>query len=76
MQELKLLRGEDVADRLSVCLSLAYRIMRTGALKSVQFGRTVRVREEDLNAFILQNLHGEIDPTLLTMHTHKSVIKQ
>lgn len=76
METLKLLRGEDVADRLGVCLSLAYRLMRTGQLASVRFGRTVRVRPEDLEFFILRNLSGDTDPTLLTMHMRKSDIKQ
>jgi len=51
-----LLTGADVALRLQICLSLAYRLMRTGELPSVRFGRTVRVREQDLEEFIQRNL--------------------
>jgi excisionase family DNA binding protein len=66
MQTQKLLRSEHVADRLGICLSLAYRLMRTGQIPSVRFGRTVRCREEDLEGFIRRNLHSEFDKFIST----------
>jgi len=50
---IKLLRPVDVADRLSISRALAYRLMQTGEIPSVRFGRSVRVRETDLETFIL-----------------------
>jgi len=42
----------DVASKLKISKALAYRLITTGEIASIRFGRTVRVREEDLNAFI------------------------
>ena len=51
-----LLSGEEVAERLQISRTHAYRIMRGEELKTVRFGRIVRVREEDLEKFIAEHL--------------------
>ena len=48
----KLLKAEEVAELLNSSKSEAYRLMQTGQLRTVRFGRTVRVREEDLEEFL------------------------
>ena len=52
----KLLKAEDVAELLSVSRSFAYALMNSGQLPTVQLGRAVRVRPEDLEKFIQLNL--------------------
>lgn len=52
----KLLKGIDVAQILGISRSLAYRLMGQGQINSVRFGRTVRVRLEDLEIFIQRNM--------------------
>ncbi len=48
----KLLKGVDVATVLGISRSLAYRMMRTGEIQSIRFGRTIRVRPEALERFL------------------------
>jgi len=48
----RLLRIEDVADRLAVSRSMAWKIIAYGQLRSVRIGRAVRVRPQDLDAYI------------------------
>ena len=52
----KLLKANEVAELLSVSLSFAYSLMQSGQLPTVHLGRSVRVRLEDLEAFIQLNL--------------------
>jgi excisionase family DNA binding protein len=52
----KLLKGTDVAQILGISRALAYRLMAQGQITSVRFGRTVRVRLEDLEMFIRRNI--------------------
>jgi excisionase family DNA binding protein len=49
-----LLTVEDVANRLAVSRSMAYRLCAAGLLHSVRVGRCVRVHARDLEAFIDQ----------------------
>jgi excisionase family DNA binding protein len=51
----QLLKANDVAARLNISRSAAFSLMRSGDLSVVRFGRLVRVRSEDLEAFISQN---------------------
>ena len=51
-----LYRVSDVATILGISLALAYRLLAEGKIPSVRFGRTVRVRPEDLEQFIKENL--------------------
>ena len=48
----RLLRIEDVADRLSVSRSMAWKLIDSGVLRSVRIGRAVRVRPADLEAYL------------------------
>ena len=48
----KLMTAYEVAERLNMSKAKAYQLMRTGRIPSVQFDRTTRVREQDLEKFI------------------------
>jgi excisionase family DNA binding protein len=48
----RLLKGGDVDTVLGISRSLAYRMMRTGEIQSIRFGRTIRVRPEALERFL------------------------
>jgi excisionase family DNA binding protein len=50
----KLLRGEDVAEILSISKAFAYRLMAERRIPTVRIGRAVRVRPEDLELFTLE----------------------
>ena len=51
----KLLKPRDVAVILNVSRSYTYQILQNGQLPSVHLGRSVRVKPEDLHAFIMKN---------------------
>ena len=48
----RLLRVEQIADRLSVSRSMAWKIIDLGHLRSIRIGRAVRVRPEDLDDYL------------------------
>ena len=50
-----LLRIEDVAKRLQVSRSMAWKIVSDGRLRSFRIGRCVRVRPADLERYINVN---------------------
>ena len=52
LAERRLLRIEDVADRLTVSRSMAWKLVAAGDLRSVRIGRSVRVRPADLEAYL------------------------
>ncbi len=54
-----LLRAKEVAERLNVSRSQAFALMRGDEIPTVRFGRCVRVRPEDLEAFIQRNITGQ-----------------
>jgi excisionase family DNA binding protein len=56
MFESTLLTAKDVAQILRISKALAYRLVTDGQLPAVRFGRTVRIRQEDLQAFVVNNL--------------------
>jgi excisionase family DNA binding protein len=56
----KLLRGGDVAQILDVSKAYAYRLMATGQIPIIRLGRSVRVRQEDLEAFINNNVTNNL----------------
>ena len=62
----QLLKAKDVSERLNISRSQAFALMRNGELPTVRFGRLVRVRPEDLMAFIAKNLTHKDEPTLKT----------
>jgi excisionase family DNA binding protein len=55
-EEKRLLTLDDVCDRLQVSDATIRRLVRDGDLKVVRIGRAVRVRPEDLDAFIEDRL--------------------
>jgi excisionase family DNA binding protein len=55
MEKNPLLTAGDVAGYLQISRALAYRLIVEGKLPGIRFGRTVRVLEQDLIAFVQQN---------------------
>lgn len=53
-----LLKPMEVAMILDISRSLAYRLLQTGAIPSIRFGTTVRVRAVDLYEFIQRSWSG------------------
>jgi excisionase family DNA binding protein len=51
----RLLKADEVAKHLRLSKSGAYRLMQTGEIPIVKIGRSVRVREEDLDHFVLNS---------------------
>jgi len=51
-----LLDPGDVAEILKVSKALAYRMLKEGKIPTVRFGKTVRVRREDLDKYIFENI--------------------
>ena len=51
----KLLKADDVAERLCISRSLAYRLMQHGELPIIRINSLVRVSEIDLNNYIQKN---------------------
>jgi excisionase family DNA binding protein len=47
-----ILKASDVAQILRISKGLAYRMMQQGEIPAIQFGRTTRVRRQDLDEFI------------------------
>ncbi|MES2210084.1 MAG: helix-turn-helix domain-containing protein [Chloroflexota bacterium] len=47
-----LLRIRTVAERLTVSRSMAWKLIDSGVLRSVRIGRAVRVRPQDLEAYL------------------------
>lgn len=50
----RLLRIEQVAERLSVSRSMAWKIVNSGDLRVIRIGRAVRVRPGDLDSYIAE----------------------
>ena len=48
----RLLRIGEIAERLSVSRSMAWKLIALGHLPSVRIGRAVRVRPQDLEAYV------------------------
>lgn len=46
------LTGKEVAEILNISKALAYRLIAEGKIRSIRFGRTVRVQREALDEFI------------------------
>ena len=58
----KLLKAIEVAEILNISKSMAYRLMQTQVLPTVSIGKAKRVRPQDLDTYIQQNL-SSIDPS-------------
>jgi excisionase family DNA binding protein len=54
----RLLRGNEVAQILNISRAYAYLLMKRGQIPAVRIGRSVRVRPEDLEKFIVENTSG------------------
>ncbi|MGH2966287.1 MAG: helix-turn-helix transcriptional regulator [Solirubrobacterales bacterium] len=54
--EQRLLRIEDIAERLAVSRSMAWKLIAQGQLRSIRIGRSVRVRPSDLEAYVADAL--------------------
>ena len=52
----QLLKATDIARILNISKSLAYELMKSGEIQTLRIGSARRVRTEDLNSFIEQNL--------------------
>ena len=48
----KLLTADDLTELLQISKSHAYQLMRSGEMRTVRLGRSVRVSEEDLQAYL------------------------
>lgn len=53
----RLLKAGDVADRLNISKTKAYQLLQRGEIPCIRMNRTTRVRPEDLETYILQNIH-------------------
>lgn len=56
LETLRLLKAEDVASMIQVSTSQVYTLIQEGTLQGVRFGRSVRVRPQDVEKFIEENL--------------------
>jgi excisionase family DNA binding protein len=54
--EVQLLKSEEVAAILKISRSMAYAIMKRGDIPTVRIGSSVRVRPEDLDKYIQDNV--------------------
>jgi putative molybdopterin biosynthesis protein len=48
----KLLKVTEVADRLSISLSMAYQLIETGAITHYRIGGAIRISEEQLSEYL------------------------
>ena len=54
----KLLNGDELAEILNISRSFAYILMRRGDIPTVKLGKCVRVRPQDLDAYINSQVQG------------------
>ena len=60
----------EIAQILKISKSLAYRLIAQGEIPAIRFGRTVRVRQEDLEQFVEKYLVNGINKNIFdVMHT-------
>jgi len=59
METNQLLKGRDVARILNISLPLAYRLLESGEIKAIRFGRTVRCSPDALDAFLANHQVGD-----------------
>jgi len=50
----KLLNPADVAEILQVSRASAYKMLKEGAIPTVRFGKSIRVKREDLEVYIYE----------------------
>jgi len=56
------LRAEEVAKRLQISRAQAYMLIRRGQIPSIRLGRSVRVPEAALDAWIAEQLQDTMKP--------------
>jgi excisionase family DNA binding protein len=54
--EIRLLKSDEVAQILQISRSMAYALMKRGDIPTVRIGTSVRVRPEDLEKYIHDNV--------------------
>jgi excisionase family DNA binding protein len=54
--EARLLKSDEVAETLQISRSMAYALMKRGDIPTVRIGTSVRVRPEDLEKYIQNNV--------------------
>ncbi|MCK4782874.1 MAG: helix-turn-helix domain-containing protein [Desulfobacteraceae bacterium] len=54
----RLLTARDIAYLMQISKSKAYDLMRSGEIPAVRIGRSIRVREEDIDQYIEDHLEG------------------
>ena len=52
----RLLKPAEVAEILQVSMAAAYKILKRGEIPTVQFGKSIRVRREDLDKYIYERI--------------------
>ena len=55
----RLLTAKEIAQRLNISKAFAYKLMQIGEIRTVKIGGSVRVRPEDLEAYIEANLRED-----------------
>ena len=48
----QLMNPADVAERLKISKALAYKMLKEGEIPTVRFGKSIRVKREDLERYI------------------------
>jgi excisionase family DNA binding protein len=61
LDENRLLKAVEVASLLNISRSFAYQLLQSGVIPVVRIGKACRVRPQDLEAYIVQNIHCEVD---------------
>jgi putative molybdopterin biosynthesis protein len=54
--DVRLLKSDEVAEILHISRSMAYLLMKRGDIPTVRIGTSVRVRPEDLDQYIKNNV--------------------
>jgi excisionase family DNA binding protein len=57
----RLLKAVEVASLLNISRSFAYQLLQSGVIPVVRIGKACRVRPQDLEAYIIQNIHSDVD---------------
>jgi len=50
----RLMNPADVAERLKISKALAYKMLKEGEIPTVRFGKSIRVKREDLERYIYE----------------------
>jgi excisionase family DNA binding protein len=64
------LRASEVARILSISRAMAYQLIQRGDIRSVHIGTACRVRREDLERYIQENLSPDLSTAIFSMSTN------